>query len=97
VCLAWVFFRSDSFGTAFEVLGRLLSGWTVAPSFPLLVVLAIAAGLASQLLDAHRAERAVRVLADMHPVALGIAAALLVTTIDALGPPGVAPFIYFQF
>src|SRR3546814_18213903 len=31
VCLAWIFFRADSVGTAFEVLGGLVSGSGPSP------------------------------------------------------------------
>ncbi|HVD71829.1 MAG TPA: MBOAT family O-acyltransferase, partial [Actinomycetota bacterium] len=32
VCVGWVFFRSDSMATAFTMLGRLITGWGIAPA-----------------------------------------------------------------
>ena len=51
VCLAWVFFRADSFGTAKDVLGGLFTRWgQPSPLVTSGVVLAIVAGIASQYL-----------------------------------------------
>ncbi|MGI9613287.1 MAG: MBOAT family O-acyltransferase, partial [Acidimicrobiales bacterium] len=96
VGVAWVFFRADSVGRAWELLERLVIGG--APSQLIsglalaVVVTAIGAQLVPQLVDRLRLE-----LGRAAPVAQVIALAVTLTTIDALGPDGVAPFIYFQF
>ena len=96
VGVAWVFFRADSVGRAWELLERLVIGG--APSQLIsglavaVVVTAIGAQLVPQLVDRLRLE-----LGRAAPVAQAIALAAALTTIDALGPDGVAPFIYFQF
>ena len=54
VCLAWVFFRADSFATAWDMLTGLFTGWGQAS--PLVtggVLLAIAVGIGSQYLPAR--------------------------------------------
>ena len=98
VCLAWIFFRSDSFGSAWELIGGLFTGW--GESSPLVtsgVLLAIAVGIGSQYLPA-RIPRLVMARFSRLPVlgqATVLAIALMLT--GAMGPEGVAPFIYFQF
>ena len=54
VCLAWVFFRADSFATAWDLLTGLFTGW--GQGSPLVtggVLLAIAVGIGSQYLPAR--------------------------------------------
>jgi alginate O-acetyltransferase complex protein AlgI len=98
VCLAWIFFRADSFATARELLTGLFTGWD-EPS-PLVtggVLLAIFVGIGSQYLPT-RFPAAVMARYSRLP-AVGqiaiLAIALMLT--HAMGPEGVAPFIYFQF
>ena len=60
-------------------------------------MLAIAVGIAMQYIPSNVIDRARgRVLASS-PVQMGIAMAVGLIFIDALGPQGVAPFIYFAF
>jgi D-alanyl-lipoteichoic acid acyltransferase DltB (MBOAT superfamily) len=98
VCLGWVFFRADSIGSAFEVLGRLVRGWSgtsdlVTP----LVVLAIAGVLLLQNLPRTPAANLQIAFSRLGPVVQGSAAAIVLFAITSLGPQGVAPFIYFRF
>ena len=100
VCLAWIFFRADSFG---DRLGHarpgLFTGWGEAS--PLVtggVLLAIAVGIGSQYLPARfptRRDGALRRACRCSGQAVVLALALMLT--NAMGPEGVAPFIYFQF
>ena len=98
VCFAWIFFRSDSFGSAWDMIEGLFTGW--GESSPLVtsgVLLAIAVGIGSQYLPA-RLPRVVMARFSRLPVlaqATVLALALMLTSV--LGPEGVAPFIYFQF
>jgi D-alanyl-lipoteichoic acid acyltransferase DltB (MBOAT superfamily) len=98
VCLAWVFFRADSFGTAGDVLTGIFTRWghpSPLVTFP--VLLAIVAGIASQYLPAHlprlMMDRFARLPVVAQATVLGLA--LMVTSV--MGPEGVAPFIYFRF
>ena len=98
VCLAWVFFRADSFGTAKDVLFGLFTRWGhPSPLVSFGVVVAIVAGIASQYLPPRwpRAlmERFSRLPVVAQATVLGLA--LMVTSV--MGPEGVAPFIYFRF
>ncbi|HET9242197.1 MAG TPA: MBOAT family O-acyltransferase [Gaiella sp.] len=98
VCFAWIFFRSDSFDAAWEMILGLSTGWGEAsPLVTSGVLLAIAVGIGSQYLPA-RVPRLVMARFSRLPVlgqATVLALALMLTSV--LGPEGVAPFIYFQF
>ncbi|MBA3434473.1 MAG: MBOAT family protein [Actinobacteria bacterium] len=98
VCFAWIFFRSDSFADAWDLIVRLFTAWG-EPSELVTggVLLAIAVGIGSQYLP-RRLPLALMARFSRLPVpaqAVVLSAALLVT--HAMGPEGVAPFIYFQF
>jgi alginate O-acetyltransferase complex protein AlgI len=98
VCLGWVFFRAGSIGTAFEVLGRLVSGWRepselVTP----LVGVAIAGMLLLQNVPTTPAPALQNAFSRLAPAVQGAALALVLFAITTLGPNGVAPFIYFRF
>jgi D-alanyl-lipoteichoic acid acyltransferase DltB (MBOAT superfamily) len=98
VCLGWAFFRADSVGTAFTLLGRLVTGWgTPTELVHPLVLLAIAVGIGTQYLPPAPAEALKDLAARARPVPLGIGIASALFVITTLGPQGVAPFIYFQF
>jgi alginate O-acetyltransferase complex protein AlgI len=97
VCLAWIFFRADSVGTALSVLGRLGSGGGAAPLVTLPVVLAIAGGIAVQYVPAGTLGRLTGRFAELRPALQGGVAAAAIVGIGVLAPPGVAPFIYYRF
>jgi len=98
VCFAWIFFRADSFADAWDVIDRLFTAWG-EPS-PLVtggVLAAIAVGIGSQYVP-RRLPLALMARFSRLPVpaqAAVLSLALLAT--HAMGPEGVAPFIYFQF
>ena len=98
VCLAWVFFRAETFHVAWVILTRLFVGWgSPTPLITGGVVLAIAFGIAMQYIPSNVIDRAQVVFSRLSPVQMGIAMAVALLFIDALGPQGVAPFIYFAF
>jgi alginate O-acetyltransferase complex protein AlgI len=98
VCFAWIFFRADSFDIAREMLSGLFTRWgEPSPLVTSGVLVAIAAGIGSQYLPA-RFPQLVMARFSRLPV-LGQAAVLAIALMltHAMGPEGVAPFIYFQF
>jgi len=97
VCLAWIFFRADSLGTAFDVIDGIVGSAQPNALVTTLVLITIALSIASQFVPPRVADAAGDRFATLAPgfQVLGLAAAL--TLIDVLGPDGVAPFIYFQF
>ena len=98
VCFGWIFFRADSFGRAWDVITQLTTAWgQPSPLVTTSVVLAIAVGIGSQYVPLAAIAAALR---GFQRLALPIQAACLgigLMLVDTLGPPGVAPFIYFRF
>jgi hypothetical protein len=98
VCLAWIFFRAEDFAVASLYIGGLASGWGegVQQAGPFVVAL-IAIGLAGQFTPDALFERVALAFARVPSWGLGAMAGIVVALINALGPEGVAPFIYFRF
>jgi alginate O-acetyltransferase complex protein AlgI len=98
VCFGWIFFRADSFASARDLLRGLVDGWgEPSPLVTSGVLLAIAVGIGSQYLPARVPQLLMARLSRL-PVlgqATVLAVALMLT--NAMGPAGVAPFIYFRF
>jgi hypothetical protein len=98
VCFAWIFFRSDSFADAWDVIDRLFTAWN--ESSPLVTVgalAAIAVGIGSQYLPRHVPLQIMARFSRLPIPAQATVLALALLVIHAMGPEGVAPFIYFQF
>ncbi|MBU0716452.1 MAG: MBOAT family protein [Verrucomicrobia bacterium] len=95
VCLTWFFFRAESFHYAWTMLGQ-LAHWT-KPLAPPVIIAIIAVGFLTQFGDGQRMRKIWDGFARLNPVWQGLLAAVILTVILALGPEGVAPFIYFQF
>ena len=97
VCAAWVFFRAVDLERALEVFAALGGSWTSAPGLTWGVAALLLVGAGTQVVTPGRLdgvwERAGRLPVAVQ--AVGITVAIL--SFDALGPDGVAPFIYFAF
>jgi alginate O-acetyltransferase complex protein AlgI len=98
VCLAWVFFRAEDFEVARLFVAGLGAGWSggLQQAGPMMLAL-IALGMAGQYTPPDLFERIAAGLGRMPVWSMGAAAGLFVAAINALGPEGVAPFIYFRF
>jgi D-alanyl-lipoteichoic acid acyltransferase DltB (MBOAT superfamily) len=97
VCLGWLFFRATSLGGVWEMLSRLVGGWGPSPLVTPVVILAVAAGIASQYLPDRWLARILDFFGDLRPVFQGGILGGVLLAITTLGPAGVAPFIYFRF
>jgi len=100
VCFAWVFFRAPSAGEAIDVLRQLVSGVQspdVAPVLTPLVVIIIVLAIASQFVPPSFPDRVAKSVSRVAPALQIVGFAVALMLIDALGPEGIAPFIYFQF
>jgi D-alanyl-lipoteichoic acid acyltransferase DltB (MBOAT superfamily) len=98
VCVGWVFFRATSFANAFAMFGRLFTGWTQpSPLVNFAVLLVIVVGIGSQYVPEVLPLRAQEVFSRLSVFAQGAVLAAVLLVITTLGPPGVAPFIYFRF
>ncbi|MBL8680397.1 MAG: MBOAT family protein [Myxococcales bacterium] len=101
VCLGWVLFRASSLRDARVLLERLFVGArgsvSNVPAVTPALVAGITVGIAMHFLPPSLRDAAARRLARWHPVALGLAGGALLAAMDLVSPPGIAPFIYFQF
>ena len=98
VCVGWVLFNSETLSRAGTVYRRVVEGWDVGPELLTPTVLAVIVGsVLLQYVPVSFARSWSRRLATA-PTAL-IAAGFAVWTmiVVALGPEGVADYIYFQF
>jgi alginate O-acetyltransferase complex protein AlgI len=96
VCLGWVFFRAESFGTAATLLSR-LADFGPAPAVTPVVLLLVIGGIGIHYVPQHIRLRTRFYLGRLQPIALAGVLGATLLFIDGLGPEGVAPFIYFQF
>lgn len=96
VCLGWVFFRAESTGRAFEILARLVDVGS-APAVTPAVMLLVLIGIGVQYLPKRWGTDLEVAASNLSPIAVGAALGVGLLAVDALGPQGVAPFIYFQF
>ncbi|HLI45340.1 MAG TPA: MBOAT family O-acyltransferase [Acidimicrobiales bacterium] len=98
VCLGWVFFRATGFTNAYDMLTRLVTGWSMpSPLVTFPVLLTIAVGIGTQYVPQGFAVRCQQVFARWGLLLQGASLATILLVITTLGPPGVAPFIYFRF
>jgi len=101
VCVAWIFFRATSMADAFDLLGRLVLGGSApvgAPSLVTgLVLLVIVLAVLSQFVPPQIPTRLAVTFGTFAPALQIVVFAVAIVVIDALGPEGIAPFIYFQF
>jgi D-alanyl-lipoteichoic acid acyltransferase DltB (MBOAT superfamily) len=100
VCLAWVFFRAEDLDRAFEMLGQLIGGLGVTADPTLVtsvVVLVVVASVASQFVPDRTVAGMQTQYSRIHPILQGLLFGVGLLLVDAFGPEGVAPFIYFQF
>ena len=97
VCLTWIFFRAESYEAAWSVIAGIAAlrpGIEQAGAFTVgLLILGLSLHVLPRDWPRHLGEH----LERWPRWALAVLAGIVVLAIDALGPRGVAPFIYFQF
>jgi D-alanyl-lipoteichoic acid acyltransferase DltB (MBOAT superfamily) len=98
VCFAWIFFRSETFGVAWDMITGLVTNWgEPSPLVTGAVLLAIAVGIGSQYIPARVPQVVLAAFSRLNVVAQATVLAVALMVTQALGPADVAPFIYFQF
>jgi alginate O-acetyltransferase complex protein AlgI len=98
VCFGWIFFRADSFGRAWDVITQLVTAWgQPSPLVTSSIVLAIVVGIGSQYVPVAAIGAVLRGFQRLTLPAQAACLAVGLMLVDTLGPPGVAPFIYFRF
>jgi alginate O-acetyltransferase complex protein AlgI len=95
VCLGWIFFRSASVDDAFTVIGRVLFHHGGAVDLHVAAVIGLM--LASQYVPTDIVSRLQASISGWSVAVQASALAGALIVIDALGPTGIAPFIYFRF
>lgn len=97
VCAAWILFRADALPTALEYYTALAQfDLPVTYATPLILLL-LTLGLSAQWLPPDLHDRLAGHFIRLPLLVQGLVVGVGVVAIDALGPAGVAPFIYFQF
>jgi alginate O-acetyltransferase complex protein AlgI len=97
VCLGWILFRADSFDTVIIYLSTLVHGQDAETHATAFVVALIVLGLALHAVPRDVPGRLACLLGERPAWLWGVTAGVAIVMIDAFGPEGVAPFIYFQF
>ena len=106
VCLAWVPFRAQSLGETGDFLAGLVrggpAGATAAGPVSLVAVAVIVAAVAVQLVPARQLRLVYhrwfhRPVSRLDPALQSALVGVWLSLVIALGPQGVAPFIYFRF
>jgi len=97
VCLTWIFFRASDLPHALAFLQGFARIDVLPHQITPLTLLLLAGTMAAQFLPEDRLARLEAVIGRVPLTVQGLAVGLAIITIDACGPPGVAPFIYFQF
>ena len=98
VTFAWIFFRSDSFGSAVDVISRLFESWgSIGAAVTPGVFLAIAVGIGVQYVPRSVWQRGEAGFSRFNPALQGLALAVGFMLLDILGPVGPAAFLYFKF
>lgn len=98
VCFGWIFFNAQTLDGAFTLVSRLFTTWgQAAPLVRWPVIFVIAYSIGMQYIPRPWATATRLVFARMPVVAKGVALAGALLIITTLGPPGVAPFIYYKF
>ena len=97
VCLAWIFFRAESFDSAIDFIKGFGRWDNAALSFTPMALGLILFGLALHASPPRLIEAVGARAARLPALAFGLGAGVLILLIDALRPEGVAAFIYYQF
>jgi hypothetical protein len=98
VCLAWIFFRADSLGSAAAIVARTFTAWNAGLSVSWLVVAAIVAGIGLQYVPQGLVGRWEGILSRRPALVQGLVFGLLLFMIaGVLGAAGISNFIYVGF
>ena len=97
VCFAWIFFRAPTMSAALDVIGRLFASGGSGSLVTVLLVVTIVLMLASQFVPPRIPAEITDRFSQLAPVLQIVALGVGIVVVDAFGPEGIAPFIYFQF
>ncbi len=102
VSFAWIFFRADSVGQAWDVISSLVTNLRSPELLTVWVAAIVLGAIAAQFVGsvptlAASISAGWKAFGASSPLAQGTVGAVALFAITTLGPEGVAPFIYFRF
>ena len=97
VCLAWIFFRAETFTAAWDYVTGLADWSKPAELWQPFMVLLVGLSLATHFLPKDLITATARRLEGAGMIPLGLILGFGILLIESVAPEGVAPFIYFQF
>jgi len=97
VCVAWIFFRAETFAKAATVFTQLGTLSTYHPNLPRSVVGVLALGLVSHFTPERWYQGARRAFEGMPAPAQGMALFCVGLALTAMASADAVPFVYFQF
>ncbi len=97
VCVAWVFFRAETFAKAAVVFTQLGTLTTYHPNLPAPIVAVLALGLLSHWAPERWYQGARTVFSQMPAPAQGMALFCVGLALTAMATADAVPFVYFQF
>ncbi len=97
VALLWIFFRTDSFESAWGIITRVVGGELMDDSVSHRALVAIALGFALQWAGTPLFRAYMAAQRRLPWVAQAACVALLAEAVLLMGPEGMLPFIYFSF
>ena len=97
VCLAWIFFRAETFDQATTMITGIFDWEGSSALVTPLLLLVIIGSILTQFVPAATVKRAEGWFSEVGWALQGVALGIGIVIVDILGPEGVAPFIYFQF
>jgi D-alanyl-lipoteichoic acid acyltransferase DltB (MBOAT superfamily) len=97
VCVAWIFFRSQSLADALGYLGAIGAGNLTPTTLTPLIGVLLALGFLTQFLPRNFAARLQGAFESWPLPGKVLATSGAISAIALLAPTGIAPFIYFQF
>ncbi len=97
VCVAWIFFRAETFAKAAVVFAQLGTLTTYHPNLPAPILAVLALGLLSHWTPERWYQGARTVFAQMPAPAQGMALFCVGLALTAMATADAVPFVYFQF
>jgi len=97
VVIAFVLFRAPDLATVDAMASALATNAEPVELASSRLLLLVGLGLGLHFLPCDLRQRSERLVARLHPAALGALAGIVLLVVLGAGPEGVAPFIYFQF
>ncbi len=97
VCLAWIFFRAETFTKAWAILTQITQGTVFHPNLDWKVLAILAVGLVTHLLPERWYQTSQRRFIELPALAQGVVLCLAALALREMLSAEAVPFVYFQF